>query len=301
MAVDYTTTERIKQVKRLTHMPTSTGTFENADILALFNQAMDEEVVPLLRSVRENYYLTFKEYAVSGSPYRIPTRAIGAALAFVRLRNANYYEKFTLVSASAINSTGSPVTTRGFVVSGNRFYVYPDPTLGTIEAWYYERPGRLVLPTDCGQISTVDSATQFTCSSVPATFGVGTLCDIVQALPPFDTLEKDLVISNIGGTTITFSTGVTQTISPNDYICIANESPIPQIPEELFVVLDRGCAVLINESQGYNQKYEKSVARLEAAKQKAVELITPRVEEEPPIIFNDTLRSPMPNLIRYWR
>jgi hypothetical protein len=111
--------------------------------------------------------------------------------------------------------------------------------------------------------------------------------DIIRPLPGFRSIVIDTV-ATFSSATATFSSGTTITnqLAVGDYVCIAGESPMPQLPAELHPLLaqETACACLraSGDSAGLAMA-EKERDRLEAI---AVGLFAPRTENQPRYVQN---------------
>ena len=297
MAQDYTTTALIAQVKNLTHEPTSSKSFTNDDFLAHADFVLQGELVPLIRSVREDYLVKLKKYASASTVY-LPPRAIGMSISNVQLVVNNNVNRIPIVSTYDIDTyIGSPTDTFVCYFTGNILNILPTPTVGEIWLYYFMRPGSLVLPSACAQITGIASNV-LTCSSVPSTMLVGVTTDIVSQIPGFETYQMDTAITAVTSNTITFADAVPSTVSIGDYVCIAGESPVPQLPVELHPLLAQMIAVKVCEANGYEAKFNQAMAKLAQMKETAMKLITPRNEQGPRFIQPDD--SLIPRRRRRW-
>ena len=65
--MDFTSTGLIAQLKRRALVPTSQNLFTNSDLIAMLNEELQNRIVPYVLAVREDYFLTYKEYVQDGS------------------------------------------------------------------------------------------------------------------------------------------------------------------------------------------------------------------------------------------
>lgn len=298
MALNYTTQRLLADIKRLGHFPTNQNTFQDADLLAMFNYEMQTYIVPMLMKVREGFFTRHVDYAISASNgrYRIPERAIGSRLDDVQLVIGNYIEQLRLIQIGQLDSeVGSPVGARAFTMQGNDIVLIPIPTSGILRVYYHTRPSDLVKTTECGQIISIDtSLNQVVVGSVPSTFSLTSTLDLVSNTSGFDSEGENMTLANLTGTTLTFNAALPDALKVGDWVCLAQQSPIAQIPVELMPLLTQAVAVKVYEIQGYQKKMESTAAKLQQMQADLMALITPRVEEAPKIINapqNDTTVS----------
>ena len=109
--------------------------------------------------------------------------------------------------------------------------------LGSIRQYYFQRRNRLVQTVECGRITGI-SGLNVTINATPLSFSTAVQYDLVKGTPGFQNLAIDQTVTGISGTTLTFSE-LPSTLSLGDYVCLAGESPIPQIPLEGFPLLSQ--------------------------------------------------------------
>lgn len=285
MATVYTTTRLLADIKRSAHFPTNQTTFEDSDLLAIADYELQTFILPLMLRIRENYLLKDRSVPISGESYPIPTRAIGGKLADVQLIVGNFIEQLRLIQIGQLDSTiASPVGARAFYIKRNSIILTPVPTYGDLKISYYSRPGKLVGALECGQITDIDTLNStITVSAVPSTFTTQQLYDLIQNQSGFDTLSEDIQVTNIAGNVLTVST-IPDLLAEGDWISLAGEAPIAQIPVELMPLLTQAVVCEIYEIQGYLSKLERAKAKLDKMSEDLMALVTPRVSEAAKII-----------------
>jgi hypothetical protein len=131
-------------------------------------------------------------------------------------------------------------------------------------------------------------------------YGVGHLVDFLQTNPGHRTYTYDIPIANIIGNVGVFAVSDLQTylnnssggtlafynIKVGDYICLANECIIPQIPPELHNALAERAASRILMAIGDVQGYQVSQAKLAEMNKMQETLIGSRIEGSVPKVFN---------------
>lgn len=276
----------------------SSKTFTDADLLRLADREMQSGVVPLIMGCREEYFVTHEDISITQSAQlnsiRIPYRAMGGVIRDLALVEAtNVLRKIPQLSLDDLEDVAA-----GFYIEGNEIKLYNTNgswNSGTVRVSYYRRPSRLVLTSAVGTITTVGvfnggTLTNLEVSSVPATFsasleGDAAPYDIVRAKPGYECLEADATGTYQGGTEFNFS-NASADIAVGDYMCLPEESPVPQIPSELHPVLVQRVIVKVLEAindQSGMQIAQAKLGELEAA---ALKLIVPRSGGAPKKIRN---------------
>lgn len=288
----YTATYLLADIKRRGQIPeTSDGSYGIDDLLAMVSDEVQGYMTNLLMGVREEWFVRAYDQQLVGNQtvYAIPQRSIGSKLRQVLIgqdpnwlvvqrvepkQSYGYYYGFT--PASFPNSGFGA----GYIFQNTSISLlsvsYGGPTLRML---YFLRPNRVVAETACGLITNVNTATnQVTISAVPdnGTFTSGTSFDFIRSYPGFDTLSFDQT-GTISGSVLTFSGGLPTGLAVNDYVCLAGESPIPQLPVELHQLLAQRVVVKVLEGMG-DPKVQFAQQMCEEQRKSALVLLTPRAE-----------------------
>lgn len=295
MAFVYTSDELVSSIKIRARVPTSQRTFTEAQIRKLCDEEIGIGLVPKILAVRENYFLKSYETAVTSgvSEYRIPSRAIGVKLRDIQIRDSSgnvsqvnqiaYEERGYYVNNG--NNGNLPV----YYIQNNSVVLVPTPSTSnqyTLELPYFIRPSSLVAVSACGLISSIDrEAKEVVVAAIPSTITSDTLVDLVKADGGFECAAIDQVVT-VSGTTITFEDDLPTSLAVGDYVALAGETPIPQIPAELHVLLALRVTVTILESLGFVNEMKAAQAKLQEAEASAQHLLSPRSDGNPKKLNN---------------
>lgn len=267
-------TELITALKIRGSFPTSNDLFSTADFLVLFNMQLQSDITPMLLKLNEEFFLQTVDFAISkGASYRIPKRAIGTIIRDLKMVDSsnNYTSINRLFEEDRVSSAS------GYYLTRNSVELTQDFTSNTLRMKVFARPNALVLPTDCAQVVAIDNVlNQIEVSSLPSTISLSTTVDVVQNNNPYDLLALDVSLSSVSGTTLGFST-LPDGLEVGDWICLANQSPVPMIPEELHPVLVQSALVSCLSSKK-DKALEVESATLERMKRDAINMLDPRVE-----------------------
>lgn len=281
----YTTTYLLASLRRRGMIPSTDEALATADFLAFADEELQTEVVQVLLAAREEYLVSkipYDQTIVSGTTtYAIPPRAIGGKLRQVLTVDSNGDEcPLTRVEPEHSGSDA------GYMFEGNTIELTSTQITGTLRQTYFMRPNRLVATTAVGLISAINTGTGVITCNVPSTFTTSERFDFVKGTPGFECLAIDKTPSAVGGASITFSTSdLPSGLAVGDYVCLAGESPIPQIPVELHPFLSQRIVVRALEALGDPKAAvaEKTADRLRA---RAVSLIAPRDQGARRVIIN---------------
>jgi hypothetical protein len=261
--VPYTTADTlITSVKRRAMIPTANTTFANADFLAFADEETDTGIVPLLRGVQEDYLVAAYDQALTSdvTAYRVPYRAIGAGLREVSIADADGNERrLPRVHASDLQGV-----TDGFYLDADevRLVSPPEnPGSDVLRLRFYMRPNRLVLNSAVTTVTAFSAVNKtVTVASVPSGYVPSASFDLVSGRPGFDTIGWDMVASTVVGSLIGFSVALPDRLAVGDYLCLAEQTTIPQMPPEFHPVLAQKVAIRCLQAMGDTEGKADAVA-----------------------------------------
>jgi hypothetical protein len=266
-------------LKRRGFIPSSAN-FTATDFFKVVDDETQTYIVPLLMSVREDYLVATEDITVTSgvTAYDLPIRAIGG-----KLRNLQYADSAgsiqTLVrlEPERVDSFDPSISlVAGYYLQGNTIILTGTPVSGTLRATYYRRPNRVVATTAVYEITSV-AGTTVNGGTPPSTYATSNLTyDLISGTPGFDSFDDDVTLSAVGGSSVTLTTANTS-IARGDYVCLAGETPIPQIPVELQPLLAQRVTATVLHALG-DAKAENAYGVADKMEARVLKLITPRVE-----------------------
>lgn len=294
MSKPLTSNKLIASVKRRAQIPTNQNTFSNQDFLELANEEMAIGLVPSILELHEDYFLWEQDIElVSGqSNYRIPYRAAGNKLKDVYYvdNNNNLYE-LTRIGNDELAEYNGPFTTgyiRAFRVQNNEVIIEPSINGyvgGKLRFLYFIRPNDLVIDEEGGVITGINRTTgSITLASLPKAYSVSQKYDFIQSTSPHVHLEIDLsaVSINSAQKSLTFDpASIPEDLEIGDYLCLAQESIVPQVPTDLHVVLAHRTAARCLEALGDTPGLQNANIKLQEMEVKLGNIIDNRVEGAP--------------------
>lgn len=240
MRPQYDVETLIETIKRACSVPTSQLTYTNSGWAALANDLLQTDVVPLIMSTREDYFVTFEDVSSpSGGVIPFPESAIGSKLRNVCLvtqTNPLILVNLPRIDLDVIAGVGfyNYNTLSGFYVQGNDIYLYPNnsvPVGSTIRLYLYRRSLVLAAPDQYGQVESIDSGTNtLTLNYVPTDWEIGTELNAVGSQPNFLITNAAMEITSVSTPTVVVDT--IEGIEVGDYISELGYSAVPQIPIE---------------------------------------------------------------------
>lgn len=300
MSAFLTSDSLIASVKNRALIPTSQNTFTNEDFLRFANEEMQIGLVPSVLQVHEEYLLYIEDIPLVSNvvKYDIPYRAIGN-----KTRDISYLDaQKNLYNVTRIQVEDVPfyqgftfgISQRAIYILNNQICLIPN-TIGAVSesqalrVTYYMRPNELVKQSRIGVIQSINTTTGVVTltSTAPTVFSTSALYDIIQYKAPHRTLDFDVQATAVSGNTITFAPAdLPSELRPGDHIALAGECMIPQIPDELHVVLAQRVACRCLEALGDREGLAAANAKLAEMEQKTGYLIDNRVEGAPQKIIN---------------
>lgn len=288
--MSYLTTDLITSIKRRAAVPTAQSTFSTSDFLQLADEEIRSKLTPLvLKTMEEMYVRTADQDIVANQAgYLIPSRAIASALRDVQIVDSNNDLNRTSLERLSpedlfrvfVGTYRIAVRKAGFYLQGNQVMLYPTPTqsVNKLRLSYYCRPNSLVDVTEAAKVQSIDTVNKtITVESLPGAFSTSTPLDFVKANPGFECSAIDQTPTDITGLVLTFGSDLPTDLSVGDYICLAGQSCVVQVPVELQPLLVQYVAVRVLSSQGDMEALQAALAELEKLEENALLLISPRV------------------------
>lgn len=247
------------------------GYFADQELLDIAYDVLISEIVPLVLSKREEYYVKEQDYPVvfNKTKYPIPVRAIGNQLREVRWLSGNYIKHMERIDPRFADRNEDGQFYR-FYVQNNDIVIYPAPknAADTLKLTYFFRPSKLVPVAECAQISQINGSV-ITLSSLPASWSTSDLFDITKGSGGYENLGFDLSVSTVDSNSneLTFVSTLPSEIAVGDWVSLAEETCWPYLPREAQIALIHLSVAGCLESLG-DPAY--AVAAQKAEQQKAI-------------------------------
>ena len=274
-------------VKRAITVPTYQPRFTDSDLLDLANEEQRTLVVPMILSLREDYFIVRDtiDVAIGTESLPIPARAVGRTLRDLLLANSGslFYSlpRLSLEDSYLWTNRGTGVP-QGFYLLDDAVVLLPQPgTTCTLIMMWAIQPSTLVADTRASDVVSV-GVDSITLVKVPSNITVGSLIDVTMGKAGYRTVLRDKVVTNISSTTITLSgysalspiTGV----SVGDSVSTAFETSVVQMPDEARDVLIQATAVRVLEALSVPDQLDSAQKIMDRKIRACRELMTPRVE-----------------------
>ena len=291
MAFTYTVDQMLESIKMRARIPASQTTYTDAKLRRLIDEELELHVLPRLMKVRENYFLVEEdESIVSGTAeYRIPDRAAGGKISVLKMVDAQDNEKLMhqIPYEDALNYQNGDYNEPRFYIKGNNIVLVPTPNRSTdrLRWGYYRKPSSCVELSAVGTITNIDtSLNKITVSAMPSTITSSTPVDLVRSSGGFECLAINQSVAVVGNTA-TFSS-LPAGLEVGDYLCLAEETPVPQIPADIHSYLTLRVAKVVLEGLGFLKEADNFEKDLKLAESIFDSLLTPRTDGNPKKIIN---------------
>ncbi len=284
----YTTTNLVDSIVTRGQFPDSTNVKTISSPGNLLNLATEElrlKILPMMLDAGNEYYVRLRDIPVVAgqTDYPLSTRASGNVARSIRLINGQTDMPFRSLDRDLLPNYPGSGTPYGYFFENNNVVLYPPPLSSgpTIRERYFIRPSRLTLVSSCAQVASFDPVLmQAVVSSVPSSWGVGTVLDWISQDNPYACRQIDMAITVISGTTITFAS-LPSDAAISDYLSLAEYTCLPQLPEEFQPLLSQMVVVRVHDALGNIQAYQNAKAELKEMLTSAATLLTPRDQSHP--------------------
>lgn len=286
MLPQYDVEQLIANIKRRCAVPTSQLTYENSDWALLANDTLQDEVVPLMMSAREEYFVHFYDLqSSSDGVIEFPSEAIGAKLrsvCYVQQANPLLLINLPRIDLDVVAGIGfiNNISIAGFYVQDNSLHLYPNtsvPAGTTIRLYFYKRSLVLAQPSAYGQVVSINTMTNsIVLDSVPSDWAIGTEINSVSSQPNFNITNSLATITAVSSPTIILDS--VEGIEVGDYISEYGFSAIPQVPVEAHAYLAQLTAVLALEGLGDREAAKAALGKSENIKTGLLTVISQRVD-----------------------
>lgn len=276
----------IENIKRRCSVPTSQLTYTDEDFTLLANDTLQGEVVPLIMSTREEYFVDHMDITMpSNRIIPIPDSVIGSKLrtvAYLQPGTPEILINIPRIDLDVVAGVGFSNwnTLAGFYVEGNNLVFYPNtsiPVNTVIRIYYYKRTLVLASPEQYGRIVSIDPGTNtVVLSYVPSDWEAGTNLNCVSQSSPFEVTADDISIVSISSPSLILSS--VQGLVIGDYISELGFSAIPQVPIEAHAYLAQLTAAKCLEGLGDRDGMLAAEKKAEKLQQNLLTMISQRVD-----------------------
>lgn len=288
------TSDRFLQgLKRRITIPANQPLMTDQNFLDLANDVIRDRMVPLFLSTNQNYFVTYVDLQMTQGvkKYPIHYRAVGRALRDLKLKynldNIRMVD-MRLIALEDEHLFINQTLPTGFYFSGDSIMVVPEPNASTyiMRQFFNLQPNRMVTMDQAAKVVAI-AGNVLTVDAIPAAFLPPIKVDFIQGKAGCSTISYDVTLQGAGSNQLTFASAADVSgVEVGDYVALAQESPVMQLPDEAQQLLETATADRVLYAIG---DYEGSAAMQKDAKlQEAnlLKIIQPRIEGEQTKIIN---------------
>lgn len=287
----WTNDDLVSQVLLKSMAPANQATLTNQNVLDLASDELLALISPLINTYHSGFYevreTTSLANAAQGIP--IPYRALMSRVMDIILVDqvgnewtvpvVSYSEDMARPQWNL--STNNPVC---YIRNDRIFFNPATPTGSSLYIVYYMRPSRLIPTTEARQVVAVNPGSINISSALPG-LSTGTPFDVTDK-NPIRSLKKYDQTATVAGVTLTFSGA--NTLAVGDWVSLANSTPLPQIPYEMFPVLTQRTAARVMDILGDRSGAELLRRSADEFLASSSNILAPRAANHPRFIVNTT-------------
>ncbi len=280
----------------------------DATILRAADAEIRTRLLPMLRTINEDYLVRVLDVVAINGRVSLPPRATGAAVRLVQLITGTQLSdplpRLDPARASGSSSSGQPF---GFYLDGGGIVLVPRSSNATLRIHYYARPGKLLLESDDEQtqrIQTVtvgDTTTEVELADPWTWDADGAGVDIVSNGPAHQHVCIDAFPAGASPTHTFTNASLLEQPVQGDYIVRPDYSPFVALPEELGSTLALRTAAKVLANLGYKEEAAVQYSMAEKAQEEAWALLRPRADGNPKQLAGGVLARMGGNGISTWR
>lgn len=292
-----TSEDLLNSIKRRGNIPDTQDMITDNEILEFANEEMSLNLIPLVYSKHEDYYLTHETIPlVSGKTrYPIPYRSIGT-----KVREIGYTTNGEGLSEMRRISVDDVTTSPNYTDSVKHYYFEGEEIVllnssstnltGSLVVFYHMRPNALVLSERVGIITgfTADplnaDRTVITLKKAPENFVVGNSVDFLKTKSPHRVVSFDVDILEVNTNSNYFSVltaAIPESIVIGDRVASSGETDILNVPSEFHVLLAQMTVERVLEAIGDTEGLKNAAAKLQKMEQNSSLLLVNRAIGSP--------------------
>ena len=288
------TSDRFLQgLKRRITIPANQPLMTDQNFLDLANDVIRDRMVPLFLSTNQNYFVTYVDLPMTQGvkKYPIHYRAVGRALRDLKLKynldNIRMVD-MRLIALEDEHLFINQTLPTGFYFSGDSIMVVPEPNASTyiMRQFFNLQPNRMVTMDQAAKVVAI-AGNVLTVDAIPTAMIAPLKVDFIQGKAGCSTISYDVTLQGAASNQLTFaSADDVAGVEVGDYVALAQETPVMQLPDEAQQLLETATADRVLYAIG---DYEGSAAMQKDAKlQEAnlLKIIQPRIEGEQTKIIN---------------
>jgi hypothetical protein len=286
------TEQLIASARTRTMSPESTNSLDDPKVINILNEEIDSGLLHTLLTLNEENLVIKQDFQKSAGQnrFKIPYRAVGNKLREVSIVTSDNKEhNLARVGIEDLPEFQGFLSDRigTFYVEGDEIVLVNSnlDTFDKIRMYYHLRPNTLVPSKETGKIVGIDKATgTIIIDKFPDKFSTNTLFDFVGHRSPNKILRFDIAPTSKNANTFSLvfnPEDLPKDLLIGDFLCLAEQTPVPNVPTEMHPLLCQRAAVHILESLGDSANMNNAMVRLKQMEISVQSILNNRVEGSP--------------------
>lgn len=291
----YLTEDLVEQIKENTSTEFAQSRFSQSTIINICNEESLKRIRPIISDLQKEFFVvtTSVTIAAGDKSVRLPKRASGRGLREIYLTvgtDKRRLVQITREEATLRDTTAQGTPTEFYFEADSVVFTRPADQTMTVYLVLEVSPGKLVLSTAVTTVSSVDFDTGVvTIAGTPSGFGTVEY-DFIQQLGYGNAvLSCGLTPVSVSGTILTFNAAeLPKTLKAGDYISLAGQTPVPNMPDEAVVCLIHAVSTRIYRLRGDFDSMKAEQNELQNAIIYLQRALSDRIEGQRPVVHTDT-------------
>lgn len=253
--MSYTASAAIARVKQKGFVSTA-GSLSDSEVLEWLDDSMRSYVVPFLKGVRDEWFVSGSEDITPDSNARIamPNSVASTIRTIVWMNNGTPVPLVRVEPENAYRHQGQNASTQpyGYMLRAYEIQILPTNVGSiTVRIDFMERPAEMVLEEDAGLIAS-HSGLVLTLDEVPLAWqsDAPDSVDLVSSESPFSVVAADVAVSSLSGSDLTL-TGISSSLVEDGFwVSDPGTNPFPNVPIEFHPLLQRSVITEIYAGTG---------------------------------------------------
>lgn len=240
----YTASASIRRIKSKGFISTA-GSLTDPDVLEFLDDALRSVIVPFLKGVRDEWFVSGTEDVTPDANGRIamPNSVASTIRSIVWLNNGNpvpltRIEPENAYAYQGSNGGGQPY---GYMLKAYEIQILPT-NIGSVSVRidFMERPAEMVLEESAGEIES-HASLALTLADVPLDWQdtAPTTVDLISDVSPFSTVAADVTVVSLAGSVLTLSGIDADLVEDGFWVTDPGTNPFPNVPIEFHPLLQR--------------------------------------------------------------
>jgi len=282
--------ELITRIQLAGALPTDDPMFQSAGLLSIMNDLLQDVLAPELGIMDQNHLTYAIDFPGGSSELVLPSRSVAGSIRKVVMTN-NAGDPYILFQETLTNldtwwgNASTATVPAAYLLRLHKLIFLPmgATSPGVVTIYFDRRPNDLVLTEEAGVVESFDLDTgEVTLTSASPTFTVAQgPFDFIGARDPYISRLDDAVMTDATGAPTYVFDELPTDMAVGDYVCLARQSPVPQVPDELHSWLMHAAIAECMATAGDTVRHDSFAARATAKLERFRFRVSPRSGDRP--------------------